>query len=243
MSHSPGHKSTTSKSSVVSGLKSPSEYPQSHGSVDSAVHMNKSPSDDDRAVSDWETVAGDDECIRPPVPVLAVDFQTGVAQVTVTPESELDNFLEFNSSKRQPAMVLFSTENSRQNFARSPELLSVRAFEDPARFASSVYSDGFQQECVVGGSLNRLHGVEEQFVANQQHPAILQLQKAGEGDITARCSRTSSSLSMERFKYDAGVYSVFLNSSNERQPCKTGAKGVAAPGHDAFYDPTAIKSA
>ncbi|CAM1504102.1 Fc.00g016930.m01.CDS01 [Cosmosporella sp. VM-42] len=166
--------------------------------------------DEDRAVSEWETVAPDEEfeeCNELPPRQLRRQRNFELvfhAQDILDPSRKLNLAkLERNTILLPPHALPDLRKNRRAAFATTAE-----SFHS----ASSLYSDLDKPHAIDGVNLLESNKNPEGVGQHDQHP----VETDRHSELIALYSRASSSTSGDPFKYDGDIYSGFLQPSAER---------------------------
>lgn len=177
-----------------------------------AVHMSSARHEEDKASSEWQTVTG----ICPTeTEVLPLRQPTDACNDVKYQDACMSSTCR-NALRERPRSLLIPADLPDPGPACERVRFDARALEDSLHNTSSVYSDGGKNEWVVQESLDHpgAHATEKN--STRQRPVTLELHRIASGELIRSCSKTSSSVSMERFKYDGGIYSVFLKSGEPK---------------------------
>lgn len=178
---------------------------------DRALHLPSVQHVEDKAVSEWETVAADEEFEIPaePIPMLKIQPTSSEA------------------SLRAPR--IFSYPSHHEPSVQRPNTLLVRptesldylrcnaATKEPLRLSSSIYSHVGKDECIDEELADHFDCRGLERTPSRMRPATLGLDRNMSGELVRSHSKASSSLSVDRFKYDRGLYPIFLQPPAERQ--------------------------
>ncbi|PFH63451.1 hypothetical protein XA68_10043 [Ophiocordyceps unilateralis] len=177
---------------------------------------------EDKAVSEWETEAEDDDCAPP---------------TKITPQP--------NKCTRLAVQAHDPLRRSTRPGHPSPNTLlahTARSTEDPFH-CSSIYSTVSKDEHPVDQPPGRIDYHHQEQDHPQPPPDTLWPRRSPSGGGKTNWSKTSSSVSMERFKYDRGLYSTLM-SSIDREPPKRinpGPELTTTNSDMTFYNPAAIQ--
>lgn len=228
-------------------------------------HTMGSRLDSDLAISEWETVAADEE------------FQEATKRSEKRHGRRKDADVVFHAHDILKSASPNAPSKQRRNTILVSPSLSLHQIQDSASHAmlakdisfyssSSIYSDLDRDECVDEDQLLDFgsHGTWRR--PSKKRRVTLGLDRNPHGELMTACSKTSSSASVDRFKYDGDGYSVFLHSTAERdisqalqQAGLSDGSGTTVthsrmpPGfdstgnkllrHPSFYNPAALQSA
>ncbi|KND91314.1 hypothetical protein TOPH_04077 [Tolypocladium ophioglossoides CBS 100239] len=194
-----------------------SEHPSRHlkrGDSDLASHMSSVQQVEDKAVSEWETVAADEEFDIPAEPIPMPKSQPTSAQATLRAPRIFSYPSHYEPSVQRPnTLSVWPTEPH-------DHLRCNAATKEQLHLSSSIYSYVSNDEWISEELADHFdcRGLERN--QSRKRPATLGLDRNMSGELVRSHSKTSSSLSVDRFKYDRGLYPIFLQPSAERQISK-----------------------
>ncbi|UNI23573.1 hypothetical protein JDV02_009386 [Purpureocillium takamizusanense] len=209
--------------------------PGSHGP--DLAHEATSPElGGDRATSDWETVVASDESGRHAYP-LQGRHETNAFEVQgLTGHSyRLENQPQRPNTILGPASLAPASEPQQGPGAtQTNEPTDIR------------YSSFVNERRDKAANVN----VVDDFSGNEPHEAFSRkrgntpvVDNQGPGGLAASNSMTSSSLTVDRFKFDDGHYAVFLRPGAEREArAELDDDDQPSVQNPQFYDPSAIQS-
>lgn len=171
--------------------------------------------DNDLAVSDWETVAADEEFKESTAPPRQQHRRRKDAEVLFHAHDIL-NSSRPNGIPRQRRNTILAPPNF--SLPKLPSGASRLAVPKNTSFysSSSVYSDVGRDEWIDEDQLLDLSAHGPWRAPSRKRRATLGMGRNTGGELVGVCSKTSSSASIDRFKFDGDGYSIFLHSSAER---------------------------
>ncbi|POR37692.1 Uncharacterized protein TPAR_02109 [Tolypocladium paradoxum] len=191
-----------------------SEHPSrrlKRGGSDFALHMPSVQHVEDKAVSEWETVAADEEFGIPTQPMPMLQRQPTGAQVALR-APRIFSYPSHYEPCVQRSLVRPTEPHDR--------LRCHTATKEQLHLSSSIYSYVGKDEWIDGELADHFDCRGLERTQSRKRPATLGLDRNISGELVRSHSKTSSSLSVDRFKYDRGLYPIFLQPSAERQISK-----------------------
>lgn len=164
----------------------------------------------EKAASEWETVHDEDD----------IEYKSTYTRGAVRPTKMFEIVLGNRPRLSRPGL-------NRRNTILGPPDISLPQLPDRGlrkeigrqySFASSssIYSD-CDQGWIEEEVLLRLGLDIPMHLSSRTRPSTGVFERLRCGELVPNCSKTSSSASIDRFKYDAGVYSTFLHPTVERR--------------------------
>ncbi|PNY28149.1 Uncharacterized protein TCAP_01927 [Tolypocladium capitatum] len=193
-----------------------SEHPSRHlkrGDSDLALDVPSVQHVEDKAVSEWETVAADDEfgISTEPMPML-------VSQPTRT-QAALRSPRIFGYPSHYEPSVQRPNPLGRQTEPHG-HLRCNATTGERSHLSSSIYSYVGRDEQIDAELADHFDCRGLERTQSRKRPATFGLDRHMSGELVRSHSKASSSLSVDRFKYDRGLYPIFLQPSAERQISK-----------------------
>ncbi|KAI9171785.1 hypothetical protein HJFPF1_01276 [Paramyrothecium foliicola] len=170
----------------------------------------------EKAASDWETVRDDDDFSNPQSYASRVKRRGKAFEIVFETRPNIQA-----SRSRRPGLP-------RRNTILGPPDVSLPRLPDSAPYkwmnrqysiasSSSFYSDSDHAEWLDENVLLRLGMEGSMRLNNDMRQTTSAVDRLRQGDAIVSCSKTSSSASADRFKYDGGAYSAFLKPSAETE--------------------------